>query len=100
MARQTHTRGGQQTGGEITPKYAETYFKRRDLGVILHRLKDARTLARVAGFPQLLRKIESAIKSAGGAERHLWRVQFEAERGTPIRQRKASKAEYLGGHRR
>jgi hypothetical protein len=46
---------------------------RATVALAIERLKQARTLAAQADCPRLVRKIHSAIKSGGGAERHLSR---------------------------
>lgn len=43
------------------------------LGASLHNLQNAREAAELAGCPMLERKIRSAIKSCGGAIRHMER---------------------------
>ena len=47
--------------------------QQRDLEHALDCLKSAREYAKSAGCPLLVRKVRSAIKSAGGAGRHMRR---------------------------
>jgi hypothetical protein len=68
-----------------TPRQA-TRLHELKLSFALQHLKEARDFAKYANCPGLLKKIRSAIASAGGAQRHMSRrMRATAESQTPNR---------------
>ena len=84
MKNAKRTEGITPTAREIDAARLTAVYALAALSMVRHRLIDARFAVRVAGCRQTLKKIQSAIKSADGARRHLERRRNAAERGELI----------------